>query len=106
MIATTPSASPASVAPWTSPATGTDPFLAPVEPTTVRLLVVDDEETIRLALAKFLRLRGYEVHTAGTGVEALALLAAGPYEAMLCDVRMPGMSGVRGVTPVATTTSS
>jgi len=94
MIATSPAASLPPVTPRAAPSVSSDPFLAPVRGGGVRLLVVDDEETIRLALAKFLRLRGYEVHTAGTGVEALALLAAGPYEAMLCDVRMPGMSGV------------
>ena len=59
-----------------------------------RVLVVDDEETIRLALAKFLRVRGYAVATAASGAEALERLAEGRYELMLCDVRMPGMSGV------------
>ena len=72
---------------------GDAPVVVPA-PGAPRVLVVDDEETIRLALAKFLRLRGYEVHTAATGAEAIALLGAEPFEAMLCDVRMPGMTGV------------
>ncbi len=59
-----------------------------------RVLVVDDEETIRLALARFLRTRGYLVHTASGAAEALALLTESPYAVVLCDVRMPGMSGV------------
>jgi putative two-component system response regulator len=59
-----------------------------------RLLVVDDEETIRLALAKYLRSRGYDVATAESGTEALATLSLGGFRLMLCDVRMPGMSGV------------
>ena len=59
-----------------------------------RLLVVDDEETIRLALAKFLRSRGYNVETAESGVAALELLQRGKYVLMLCDVRMPGFTGV------------
>jgi DNA-binding response OmpR family regulator len=59
-----------------------------------RMLVVDDEETIRLALAKYLRSRGYHVSTAESGIEALAALSQGGYQLMLCDVRMPGMSGV------------
>jgi len=75
-----------------SPAAAPDPVPAPAA--AVRVLVLDDEETIRLALAKFLRTRGYRVQVAGTAPEALALLAEGPVEAMLCDVRMPGMSGV------------
>ena len=59
-----------------------------------RVLVVDDEETIRLALAKFLRSRGYNVQTAETGAAALELLQQGKYVLMLCDVRMPGLTGV------------
>ncbi|MDF2773280.1 MAG: response regulator receiver [Geminicoccaceae bacterium] len=59
-----------------------------------RVLVVDDEETIRLALSKFLRSRGYNVQTAESGAAALDLLHRGKYVLMLCDVRMPGLSGV------------
>lgn len=59
-----------------------------------RILVVDDEETIRLALSRFLRTRGYEVRAASSASEALEALHDGPFSAMLCDVRMPGMSGV------------
>lgn len=62
-----------------------------------RVLVVDDEETIRLALAKFLRMRGYEVQTAENGLAALAELRRNKYMLMLCDVRMPGMSGLEVV---------
>jgi len=58
-----------------------------------RLLVVDDEETIRLALGKFLRSRGYEVHTAESGFVALERLQTLKFVLMLCDVRMPGMTG-------------
>jgi len=63
-------------------------------PDAVRVLVVDDEETIRLALARFLRARGYDVRTAADANEALTRLQREPFAAMLCDVRMPGMSGV------------
>ncbi len=58
-----------------------------------RILVVDDEETIRLALGKFLRSRGYEVQTAESGAVALGLLRQQRFSAMLSDVRMPGMTG-------------
>jgi response regulator RpfG family c-di-GMP phosphodiesterase len=60
-----------------------------------RILVVDDEETIRLALRKFLRSRGYEVEVAGSGDNALQLLDTESFSLMLCDVRMPGMTGVQ-----------
>lgn len=67
-----------------------------------RILLVDDEETIRLALSKFLRSRGFEVETADTGMVALGLLKQGSYSLMLCDIRMPGMSGLELV-PLART---
>jgi putative two-component system response regulator len=59
-----------------------------------RILVVDDEETIRLALSKFLRGRGYVTDMAPSGDAALEALTARHYTLVLCDVRMPGMSGV------------
>jgi len=60
-----------------------------------RILIVDDEETIRLALRKFLRSRGYEVEIAGSGDHALQILDKESFSLMLCDVRMPGMTGVQ-----------
>ena len=62
-----------------------------------RILIVDDEETIRLALRKFLRSRGYEVEIAGSGDQALEILEKQSFSLMLCDVRMPGMTGVQVV---------
>ncbi len=63
-----------------------------------RLLVVDDEPTILGALSKFLRSRGYDVQTASSGAEALEKLGQGKFKLILCDVRMPGMTGVEVVT--------
>lgn len=64
------------------------------DPEMRRLLVVDDEETIRIALAKFLRARGYDVETADSGSAALALLEERRYALMLCDIRLPGVTGL------------
>ncbi|HEU4565932.1 MAG TPA: HD domain-containing phosphohydrolase [Gemmatimonadaceae bacterium] len=58
------------------------------------VLVVDDELSIRLALARHLHTRGYEVQTAESGTAALDLLRRQRFAVMLCDLRMPGMSGV------------
>lgn len=79
-----------------TPAAGLEPTVdPPVEtPIPTRLLVVDDEESIRLALSRFLRSRGYEVDAAGTGSAALSQLGRTSYTLMLCDIRMPGMSGL------------
>src|SRR5512135_1374305 len=62
------------------------------EPTTI--LVVDDEQGIRQALDRYLRRLGYRVLLAEHGDAALRLLASDPPQAMLSDIRMPGMTGV------------
>ena len=61
---------------------------------TVRVLLVDDEEAIRLSLSTFLTRSGYDVDTASSASQALAMLESGHYSLMLSDIRMPGMSGV------------
>jgi len=62
-----------------------------------RVLVVDDESSIRQAIARFLRERGYDVHVCGSGPAALALLEHERFVVMLCDIRMPEMSGLEVV---------
>jgi putative two-component system response regulator len=60
----------------------------------VQILVVDDEEPIRNALKKFLAQQQFEVYAAGSGDEALQQLRRHRVALMLCDIRMPGTSGV------------
>ena len=60
----------------------------------VTLLVVDDEESIRNAVRRFLLQQGYEVVTAATGEEALAVLQRQKVTGMLLDVNLPGVSGI------------
>jgi len=62
------------------------------EPTTV--LVVDDEDGIRQALDRFLTRQGYRVTQAPDAAAALAAIEGVHPQAMLCDIRMPNMSGV------------
>lgn len=64
------------------------------EPQVRRILLVDDEELIRSALAKFLRSKGYEVTTCDSGPAALDALEREKHVLMLADVRMPGMTGL------------
>ena len=60
----------------------------------VTLVVVDDEEAIRSSVRKYLVHEGYEVATAATGDEALALLQRRKVTGMLLDVNLPGESGI------------
>ena len=58
-----------------------------------RVLVVDDDKLIRTMLSDFLTEAGYVVDTAEDAKQALERLAE-PYDAMLSDIMMPGVSGL------------
>ncbi|MFA5908161.1 MAG: PAS domain S-box protein [Vicinamibacterales bacterium] len=62
---------------------------------TEAILVVDDDEGLRMITARILRAAGYQVLTACEGQEALVVAGAhqGPLDALVTDVVMPGMSG-------------
>jgi two-component system response regulator MprA len=60
----------------------------------VRVLVVDDDQSVRDSLARSLRFEGYDVGLAADGVEALEAIAAGSPDAVILDVMMPRMDGV------------
>lgn len=59
-----------------------------------RVLVVDDEESLRLVLKSFLKRDGYEVEVASSGKEALSLVESFGPDFILTDVRMPKMGGL------------
>ncbi|GAA1764928.1 MULTISPECIES: response regulator transcription factor [Streptomonospora] len=58
------------------------------------VLIADDDRAIRDSLDRALRLEGYEVRTAGDGVEALAAVHAEPVDLLVLDVMMPGVDGL------------
>jgi two-component system response regulator MprA len=60
----------------------------------VRILVVDDEPSVRAALDRALRMDGYRVSLAADGAEALAALADAPPDAVVLDVLMPPPDGL------------
>jgi len=62
-----------------------------------RILVVDDDRAFRLSTAELLRQDGYEVKVAADAGEAVELLAAGGFDLVLLDMRMPGMDGLTAV---------
>ncbi len=65
-----------------------------------RILVVDDEEAIRLLYHEELTDAGYHVELARSGEEALRKLEAGRPDLMTVDIRMPGMDGIELVSRV------
>lgn len=60
----------------------------------MHLLVVDDDASVREALALVLGLDGFEVSTAGDGREAMRTLSLGRPDAVILDVLMPGLDGI------------
>jgi len=58
------------------------------------LLVVDDERPLREGLARYLRGRGFVVNEAADGTQALAALERERYAVVICDILMPGVSGL------------
>jgi CheY-like chemotaxis protein len=63
------------------------------ESTSGRILLVEDDEPVANALAYLLKAAGYHVDLAYHGREALEKVAAGEYDLIICDVRMPVMDG-------------
>ena len=59
----------------------------------LRVLVVDDEASVRVSLQRYLAGRGHDVETTASGEDALARLRATLYDAVIVDMRMPDLSG-------------
>src|SRR5579872_2492196 len=60
----------------------------------MRILLVEDERKVASFVARALRENAYAVDSAGTGEDGLRLALENPYDAILLDVRLPGMSGI------------
>ncbi|MDB4887049.1 MAG: sensor protein, partial [Gemmatimonadetes bacterium] len=79
-----------------APAVAATPARPVMEPGSCRVLLIDDEPSIRSALRRFFTRRGWQVEEAGDGAAGLALLSrdAGRFALVVSDLRMPGLSGV------------
>ena len=60
----------------------------------MRILVIDDEPLVASVLAEALQDEGNHVVVAGSGVEGLRAIEADVPDAVLLDIRMPGMDGI------------
>jgi two-component system nitrogen regulation response regulator NtrX len=59
-----------------------------------RILIIDDEKSIRNTLREILEYEKHIVHDAADGQEGLKLIADGNYDLILCDIKMPKMDGL------------
>lgn len=66
----------------------------PSAPPVRRLLLIDDEESLRYAVGKSLKKAGFVVDTASTGREGIDKLRRGGFDAVVTDMRLPDLSGL------------
>lgn len=59
-----------------------------------KILIIDDERSIRRALREILEFEEYQVFEAENGQEGLELLKANPYDLVFCDIKMPILDGM------------
>jgi DNA-binding NtrC family response regulator len=59
----------------------------------IRILVAEDEEIMRITVIDSLRAQGWQVDAAETGSQALEMIKQNSYQIILSDIRMPGMDG-------------
>ncbi len=64
------------------------------------VIVADDEELGRQAVAELLGDEGYQVHEAGDGQTVLDILEEYEIDLILCDIKMPGMDGMAALKQV------
>ncbi|MBA3970957.1 MAG: sigma-54-dependent Fis family transcriptional regulator [Bacteroidetes bacterium] len=59
-----------------------------------KILIIDDEKSIRKTLREILEYEKYQVDEAPDGVEGIAMLQKEKYDIVLCDIKMPKMDGI------------
>lgn len=59
-----------------------------------KILIIDDEKSIRKTLREILEYEKYQVDEATEGMEGMALLQKEKYDVVLCDIKMPKMDGI------------
>ena len=64
----------------------------------MKILIVDDERAIRNSLKEIFEMEGYEVDTAENGSTACEMAEKEKYDAVFCDIKMPGMDGIEVLT--------
>ncbi len=65
-----------------------------MDPQGIRILIVDDEFSVRDSLYNWFKTEGYQADTAENGMEALKKLQENTYDLALVDIKMPGMDGI------------
>jgi DNA-binding NtrC family response regulator len=65
-----------------------------------KILVIDDDESVRGSLAAVLEAQGYSVDTAADGKEAIEMSSRNYYNLAIIDIRLPDMEGTKLLTEI------
>ncbi|WP_042470833.1 response regulator [Bacillus ndiopicus] len=60
----------------------------------IKILIVDDQQGIRLLLNEVFKKEGYETYLASNGIEALGIFKNEEIDCILLDMKIPGMNGI------------
>ncbi len=71
-----------------------------------RILIIDDEPSIRRTLREILEYEKYQIDEAGTGMDALTVLNEQEFDVILCDIKMPEMDGIETLEGIKQITES
>ncbi len=71
-----------------------------------RILIIDDEPSIRRTLREILEYEKYQIDEAGTGMDALTMVNEQEFDVILCDIKMPEMDGIETLEGIKQITES
>ena len=63
----------------------------------IKILYIEDDDSQRISFAKILRKNGYKVAVTSSGAKGFEKFNKSPYDALLCDLNMPGIDGIQVV---------
>jgi len=68
-----------------------------------KILIIDDEKSIRKTLREILEYENFKIDEAADGLEGFGMTAKEKYDLILCDIKMPKMDGIEFLEKISAT---